>query len=199
MYSCILCSYSYTWIIQSTYRAVYDDVIKWKHFPRYWLFVRGIHRSPVNNHHKGQWCGALMFSLIAVWVNGCVSNRDAGDLRRHHAHYDVIVMLHTVRALSSFVVVRYLPIWNWWYTFGTVYGKTKIPIFILRHGTIRHWYGILQIMEVKWSRRLMPRKSGHLWLDSETGEWTNIHTVVLYFAYSAWWRQFTYSCPSIFS
>ena len=23
----------------------HDDVIKWKHFPRYWLFVRGIHRS----------------------------------------------------------------------------------------------------------------------------------------------------------
>ena len=23
---------------------VYDDVIKWKHFPRYWPFVRGIHR-----------------------------------------------------------------------------------------------------------------------------------------------------------
>ena len=26
----------------------HDDVIKWKHFPRYWPFVRGIHRSPVN-------------------------------------------------------------------------------------------------------------------------------------------------------
>ena len=25
----------------------FDDVIKWKHFPRYWPFVRGIHRSPV--------------------------------------------------------------------------------------------------------------------------------------------------------
>ena len=25
----------------------HDDVIKWKHFPRYWPFVRGIHRSPV--------------------------------------------------------------------------------------------------------------------------------------------------------
>ena len=24
----------------------HDDVIKWKHFPRYWSFVRGIHRSP---------------------------------------------------------------------------------------------------------------------------------------------------------
>ena len=30
-----------------------DDVIKWKHFPRYWPFVRGIHRSTVNSPHKG--------------------------------------------------------------------------------------------------------------------------------------------------
>ena len=34
--------------------CLHDDVIKWKHFPRYWPFVRGIHRSPVNSHHKGQ-------------------------------------------------------------------------------------------------------------------------------------------------
>ena len=26
-------------------RELHDDVIKWKHFPRYWPFVRGIHRS----------------------------------------------------------------------------------------------------------------------------------------------------------
>ena len=44
----------------------HDDVIKWKHFPRYWPFVRGIHRSPGNSPHKGQWRGALMFSLICV-------------------------------------------------------------------------------------------------------------------------------------
>ena len=43
----------------------HDDVIKWEHFPRYWPIVRGIHRSPVNSPHKGQWCGALMFPLIA--------------------------------------------------------------------------------------------------------------------------------------
>ena len=42
----------------------HDDVIQWKHFPRYWPFVRGIDRSPVNSPYKGQWCGALMFSLI---------------------------------------------------------------------------------------------------------------------------------------
>ena len=71
----------------------HDDVIKWKHFPRYWPFVRGIHRSPVNSPHKGQWRGALMFSLICVWINSWVNNREAGDLRRNRANYDVIVML----------------------------------------------------------------------------------------------------------
>ena len=71
----------------------HDDVIKWKQFPRYWPFVRGIHRSPVNSPHKGQWRGALMFSLICVWINGWVNNREAGDLRRYRVHYDVTVMI----------------------------------------------------------------------------------------------------------
>ena len=70
----------------------HDDVIKWKHFPRYWPFVRGIHRSPVNSPHKGQWRGALMFTLICTRIKGWVNNREAGDLRRYRAHYDVIVM-----------------------------------------------------------------------------------------------------------
>ena len=44
--------------------------------------------SPVNGH----WRGALMFSLICVWINGWVNKRDAGDLRRYHVQCDVIVM-----------------------------------------------------------------------------------------------------------
>ena len=32
----------------------HDDVIKWKHFQRYWPFAQGIPRSPVNYPHKGQ-------------------------------------------------------------------------------------------------------------------------------------------------
>ena len=71
---------------------LHDDVIKWRHSPRYWPFVRGIHRSPVNSPHKGQWRGALMFSLTWAWTNSWANNGDAGDLRRHRAHYDVIVM-----------------------------------------------------------------------------------------------------------
>ena len=72
--------------------CIHDDVIKWKHFPRYWPLVRGSHRSPVNSLHKGQWRGALMFSLICVRIKGRVNTREAGDLRRYRAHYDVIVM-----------------------------------------------------------------------------------------------------------
>ena len=71
---------------------MHDDVIKWKHFPHYWTFVRGIHWSPVNSQHKGQWRGGLMFSLICAWINGWVNNHEAGDLRGYHAHYDVILM-----------------------------------------------------------------------------------------------------------
>ena len=82
-----------------------DDVTKWKHFPRYWPFVRGIQRSPVNSPHKGQWHGALMLSLICVWINGWVNNREAGDLRRHRAHYDVIVMgKNKIKVISNALV-----------------------------------------------------------------------------------------------
>ena len=78
------------------YHRMHDDVIKWKHFPRYWPFVWGIHRSPVNSPHEGQWRGALMFSLVCAWTNGWVNNRDGGDLRRHRTNYDVTVMTRKV-------------------------------------------------------------------------------------------------------
>ena len=48
----------------------HDGIIKWKHSLRYWPFVRGIHRWPMDSAHKGQWRGALMFSLTCAWING---------------------------------------------------------------------------------------------------------------------------------
>ena len=69
-----------------------DDVIKWKHFPRYWHFVRGINRSPMNSPHKGQWRGALVFSLICTWLNGWVNNHEAGELGCHRTHNDVTLI-----------------------------------------------------------------------------------------------------------
>ena len=70
---------------------VHDDVIKWNHFPRHLPFVP----------HKGQWHGALMFSLICAWINGWVNDREAGDLRRHRAHYDVTVMRNCIEMVAS--------------------------------------------------------------------------------------------------
>ena len=62
---------------------VHDDFIQWKLFPRYWPFVRGIHGSQVNSPQKGQWRGALKFSLICTCLNGWVNKREAHPLWRH--------------------------------------------------------------------------------------------------------------------
>ena len=72
-----------------------------EHFQRYWSFVKGIHRSPVDPPHKGQLRGALKF-LICAWTKGWANNRDADDLRRHRAHYDVAVMkiAHTLQHMN---------------------------------------------------------------------------------------------------
>ena len=64
------------------------DVIKWKRFQRYWPFVRGIHRSPVNSLHKSQWLGTLMVSLVCAWTNNWANNGNTGDFRRRRAYYD---------------------------------------------------------------------------------------------------------------
>ena len=110
----------------------HGGVIKWKHFPRSWPFVRGIHRSSVNSPHKGQWRGALMFSLFSAWINSWVNNRDAGDLRRHRTHYDVMVMKGHhwwwVLAASSHYRNQY------WPSFMTPYVVTSNNEFISVYG-----------------------------------------------------------------
>ena len=94
----ISCSYAHGCVVL----LFHEDVIEWKHFPRYWPFVRGIHLSPVNSPPKGQCSGALVFSLICSWINGWVNNGEAGDLRRHRAHYDVAVMRFSYITSSRF-------------------------------------------------------------------------------------------------
>ena len=50
--------------------------------------------SPVSGEFPAQRpvTRSLIFSLICVWINGWVNNREAGDLRRYRAHYDVSVI-----------------------------------------------------------------------------------------------------------
>ena len=79
----------------------------WRHqmdsFSCYCPLVRGIHRSPVNSLHKGQWREALRISLICAGTNSWVNNHEAGDLRCYPAHYDVTLM-HWKLSCSQ---------WNW--------------------------------------------------------------------------------------
>ena len=119
-----------------------DDVIKWKHFPRYWPFVRGIHRSPVNSPHKGQWRGALMFSLICAWTNGLVNNPAAGDLRRHRVHYEVTVMLLGLMLSwhhPTFVIITHFNVgYPYMYYTGNRY---SIPAALLNNSvTVKRFY-----------------------------------------------------------
>ena len=90
----------------------HDVVIKWKHVPQYWHFVRGIHRSPVDSPHKGQWRWVLLFSLICAWTIDWANNRDSGDLKHHGFHYDVTVMMSTYLFVADFEV--YIINWCLW-------------------------------------------------------------------------------------
>ena len=120
----------------------------WRHQveknPRYWPFVRGIHRSPGNSPHKGQWREALMFSLICAWINGWVNNGAAGDLRCDRAHHDVTVMLFSRIRPSS----RYDPDSIWKFHGGAIltFNNTFILLWPYQRNTLK-W---------KWMPRFVP-------------------------------------------
>ena len=120
---------------------LHDDVIKWKYLPRYWPFVRGIHRSPVNSPHKGHWRGVLMLSSVCARINAWVNNREAGDLRRHRAHYDVIVMGHnqTNNSLVPAIGVRELD--YHWFRHWIGVGAEPLPELILKCVSRRPVFG----------------------------------------------------------
>ena len=99
---------------------------------------------PVNSPHKGQWRGALMFSLICVWINGWVNNREAGDLRRYRGHYDVNVMeynnyAHASRSLLFSHLLLCKSMYPW---FLLWYGGNHMLIIIIPMSgqQLRRWF-----------------------------------------------------------
>ena len=105
---------------------LHDDVIKWKHFPRYWPFVRGIHRSLIwsffdlrpNKWLSKQWCGWWFVTLSSPlwrhcnWILACHLDDNVMtwklsvllaicDLWRYPAHYDVIVIKYWLVTLMT--------------------------------------------------------------------------------------------------
>ena len=101
-----------------------------KTFSELLAFCAGNSRSPVNSPRKGQWRGALMFSLICIWINSWVNNREAGDLRPYHFHYDVTTMMTKNMILfgSTLVFETEISMLYTWPTQGRVYEKNPIPL-----------------------------------------------------------------------
>ena len=87
--NCVYCMRIILWPHAS--HTYHDDVIKWNHFPRYWPFMRGIHRWIPST--KASDAELWLFFFICAWINDWVNNREAGDLRRHRTHYDINVMI----------------------------------------------------------------------------------------------------------
>ena len=91
--------------------AIHLQLTWWRHqmetFSALLAIFAGNSPTSVNSTNKGQWRGALMFSLICVWINGWVNNREAGDLRRYRAHYDVTAM-DTTAMLTNWCLNKWL-------------------------------------------------------------------------------------------
>ena len=84
-YGGVLCFVVIKWpLLPFSYH--HDDVIKWKHFP-----ALNERNPPVTDGFPLRRPVTRMCSLICAWTDGWANNRDADDLRRYHAHYDVSV------------------------------------------------------------------------------------------------------------
>ena len=105
----LLLCYEYSLIISNiaaVWWRINVAIIPWwrhqmKSFSALLAICAGIHLSPANSPHKGQWRGALMFSLICAWINRWVNNYEAGNLRRHRVHYDVTVVMCRISASGA--------------------------------------------------------------------------------------------------
>ena len=80
----------------------HDDVIEWKNFPRYWPFVRGMHRWPLTSHHKGQWRGALIISLICAYYEVIVMNSQDKYQMYDRPLHQMPWLRHVDKAIKTF-------------------------------------------------------------------------------------------------
>ena len=68
------------------------DVVKWKRFPHYWSFVRGIHWQPVDSHHKGP-------SNVVLWYFHCSRSKQAVEPTA-----DLTLMWHNCNQAAAILI-----------------------------------------------------------------------------------------------
>ena len=128
----------YEFFLSSCKSHEHDYVIKWKHFPCYWLFLWGIHQwIPSQKAIDVElWC----FLWSAPWINSRVNNREAGDLRCHRADYDVIVM--------NMMRLQHKCFHNKIAWFVAAYDQNKFQKQNME--ILEKWVGLKKIMTVHW-------------------------------------------------
>ena len=117
--------------------------------------------------HKDQGRGALLFSSICARTN----NRDAGDLRRHRAHYDITVMDSS-------------PIEGWLRGTGCCWGLPSGQMgYSVFQGFRQHWCasGV--------SRTRLHGRNGHLWVQLPTRYRSNLVDKCGMQVRYPWWRH----------
>ena len=144
--------------------------MKWKYFLHSWPFVKGIHRSPVNSPHKGQWRGALRLSLICAWTSGWVNNQDTGELRCHCTQYDITVMQLNVYPTTCETTF-------WWFDFNKSLIHTNPLVTITKQNKLKentnYIYHVYTARETEWwaLRQASPKYTSrqepfnHLWMN----------------------------------
>ena len=128
------CVWGYRVIFWTWCRKVYihDDDIKWKHFPRYWPFVRGIHRSTVKRSF------VVFFDLR---LNERLSKQlRRRYLRRHRTHYDVIVLCNANLDISSSKHSGWRQAVLDWTDGIYIYERTRYTLFHVNKSKSRYYF-----------------------------------------------------------
>ena len=149
---------------------IYLIMIWWRHqvetFFALLALLPGIHRSPVNSSQKGKWRGALVFSFICAWSSGCANNWHTGDLRRHGAHYDAIVMFRLqpqVKFYRSFL--SKLSQQKWYFT--PHYHNVTCHLMATDGATKRVSHHLDKSLQIIWRWHLLTRSSNELLLHGQ--------------------------------
>ena len=142
-----------------------------EHFPR-WPFCAGNSLVTVEFPTQRPVTRSFYVSLICASINDWGGNREAGDLRRHRAHYDVTVM-KTQQCASLSLIVHFINF------FFINFSVTKLPFSCVNKGwlftftetnlcsmIIRHPLIVLARISCLWVRI-----GSHLWGQCETWVW----------------------------
>ena len=105
------------------------------------------------------------FYLICVWINGWVNNGEAGDLRRHRAHYDIIMTLkwRHMRVMASQITITRTRLFIGQFAQATNKRNIKASLhWLFESGINRRPVTYIHRGPVLW--RAFPWHDGNMWI-----------------------------------